>query len=144
MNPCSNCQLATFRGNISAPSKIAAILRQRQCASYQTHRRSHPLPNYCPVAMLSCIRTSSIHSPFLNSCIRSSKLLIHPSISISLYRDQKRFAASTSTPRLPLAARIVSLLPPKAKPYAYLARLDKPVGSWLLYWPCGIIPLRNI
>ena len=26
-------------------------------------------------------------------------------------------------------------LPEKARPYAYLARLDKPIGSWLLAWP---------
>src|ERR1700737_1457452 len=38
-----------------------------------------------------------------------------------------------------LAARIVGSLPQSVKPYAYLARIDKPVGSWLLYWPCGSI-----
>ncbi|KAK2974998.1 hypothetical protein RJ640_012864, partial [Escallonia rubra] len=27
-------------------------------------------------------------------------------------------------------------LPKKAKPYAHLARLDKPIGTWLLAWPC--------
>ena len=28
------------------------------------------------------------------------------------------------------------LLPPPARPFAYLARLDKPTGTWLLAWPC--------
>ncbi|KAK9274804.1 hypothetical protein L1049_022056 [Liquidambar formosana] len=27
-------------------------------------------------------------------------------------------------------------LPKKARPYARLARLDKPIGTWLLAWPC--------
>ncbi|KAL2243944.1 UNVERIFIED_CONTAM: 4-hydroxybenzoate polyprenyltransferase, mitochondrial [Sesamum indicum] len=27
-------------------------------------------------------------------------------------------------------------LPEKARPYANLARLDKPIGTWLLAWPC--------
>lgn len=27
-------------------------------------------------------------------------------------------------------------LPEKARPYAKLARLDKPIGTWLLAWPC--------
>ncbi|KAK3039499.1 hypothetical protein RJ639_028081, partial [Escallonia herrerae] len=27
-------------------------------------------------------------------------------------------------------------LPKKARPYAHLARLDKPIGTWLLAWPC--------
>lgn len=31
----------------------------------------------------------------------------------------------------------VDHLPPDARPYARLARLDRPAGSWLLFWPCG-------
>ncbi|WCJ28959.1 4-hydroxybenzoate polyprenyltransferase mitochondrial [Euphorbia peplus] len=27
-------------------------------------------------------------------------------------------------------------LPKNARPYAHLARLDKPIGTWLLAWPC--------
>lgn len=27
-------------------------------------------------------------------------------------------------------------LPQKTRPYAHLARLDKPIGTWLLAWPC--------
>lgn len=27
-------------------------------------------------------------------------------------------------------------LPEAARPYAHLARLDKPIGTWLLAWPC--------
>lgn len=27
-------------------------------------------------------------------------------------------------------------LPSSAQPYARLARLDKPIGTWLLLWPC--------
>lgn len=27
-------------------------------------------------------------------------------------------------------------LPEQARPYAHLARLDKPIGTWLLAWPC--------
>ncbi|KAL1920701.1 uncharacterized protein VTP21DRAFT_1078 [Calcarisporiella thermophila] len=28
-------------------------------------------------------------------------------------------------------------LPPSVAPYLYLTRLDKPIGTWLLYWPCA-------
>lgn len=31
----------------------------------------------------------------------------------------------------------VGLLPPMARPYALLARFDRPIGWWLLYWPCA-------
>lgn len=27
-------------------------------------------------------------------------------------------------------------LPESVRPYALLARLDKPIGTWLLFWPC--------
>lgn len=28
-------------------------------------------------------------------------------------------------------------LPKKVAPYAFLTRIDKPIGTWLLFWPCG-------
>ena len=31
----------------------------------------------------------------------------------------------------------VALLPAGARPYALLARFDRPIGWWLLYWPCA-------
>ena len=31
----------------------------------------------------------------------------------------------------------VDRLPAAAQPYARLARFDRPIGSWLLFWPCG-------
>src|SRR5271170_1188307 len=74
-------------------------------------------------------RTTFLQKAFL---LRSSQLSLH----------QRRYT-STSPPKPPLAARIVSSLPARAKPYAYLARLDKPVGSWLLYWPCGPTPPQH-
>lgn len=32
---------------------------------------------------------------------------------------------------------LVALLPAAARPFALLARLDRPIGWWLLYWPCA-------
>lgn len=34
-------------------------------------------------------------------------------------------------------AGLIGLLPTAARPYAMLARLDRPIGWWLLYWPCA-------
>lgn len=31
----------------------------------------------------------------------------------------------------------IGALPAQARPYASLMRLDRPVGTWLLYWPCA-------
>jgi 4-hydroxybenzoate polyprenyltransferase len=31
----------------------------------------------------------------------------------------------------------IGALPPPLRPYASLMRLDRPIGTWLLYWPCA-------
>ena len=31
----------------------------------------------------------------------------------------------------------IGALPPGLRPYASLMRLDRPIGTWLLYWPCA-------
>jgi len=31
----------------------------------------------------------------------------------------------------------IGALPPRMRPYASLMRLDRPIGTWLLYWPCA-------
>jgi 4-hydroxybenzoate polyprenyltransferase len=31
----------------------------------------------------------------------------------------------------------MAILPPPLRPYASLARFDRPIGGWLLYWPCA-------
>uniref|UniRef100_A0AC35TZP2 4-hydroxybenzoate polyprenyltransferase, mitochondrial n=1 Tax=Rhabditophanes sp. KR3021 TaxID=114890 RepID=A0AC35TZP2_9BILA len=37
---------------------------------------------------------------------------------------------------IPKAKDLVELAPNTVKPYLYLMRVDKPIGTWLLYWPC--------
>ena len=32
---------------------------------------------------------------------------------------------------------LLALLPPAARPFASMARLDRPIGWWLLFWPCA-------
>jgi len=31
----------------------------------------------------------------------------------------------------------IGAMPPRLRPYASLMRLDRPIGTWLLYWPCA-------
>jgi 4-hydroxybenzoate polyprenyltransferase len=31
----------------------------------------------------------------------------------------------------------IGSLPPRLRPYASLMRVDRPIGTWLLYWPCA-------
>src|SRR5688500_13585587 len=32
---------------------------------------------------------------------------------------------------------LIGALPPRLRPFASLMRIDRPIGSWLLYWPCA-------
>jgi len=32
---------------------------------------------------------------------------------------------------------LIGALPPRLRPFASLMRLDRPIGVWLLYWPCA-------
>ncbi|XP_046747807.1 4-hydroxybenzoate polyprenyltransferase, mitochondrial isoform X1 [Diprion similis] len=39
--------------------------------------------------------------------------------------------------RVSLASTLVNKSPVSIQPYLRLMRIDKPIGSWLLFWPCG-------
>ncbi|XP_034952314.1 4-hydroxybenzoate polyprenyltransferase, mitochondrial [Chelonus insularis] len=38
---------------------------------------------------------------------------------------------------LNIAAKIVNNFPSRVQPYMKLMRIDRPIGSWLLFWPCS-------
>lgn len=37
----------------------------------------------------------------------------------------------------------VDSMPKDVQPYLYLARVDKPIGTWLLLWPCSASLFRG-
>ena len=45
----------------------------------------------------------------------------------------------TATDLVPDSERIglIGALPAAIRPYASLMRVDRPIGTWLLYWPCA-------
>ena len=45
-------------------------------------------------------------------------------------------AESQAAPADAMPASWVDRAPPEAQPYLRLMRLDRPIGTWLLYWPC--------
>jgi 4-hydroxybenzoate polyprenyltransferase len=48
-------------------------------------------------------------------------------------------AVTATTDIVPDSERrgFIGALPPPLRPYASLMRLDRPIGTWLLYWPCA-------
>ena len=47
-----------------------------------------------------------------------------------------RMAIIPMKPRFLSTRSWLDSAPPSVKPYLLLARLDKPIGTWLLLWPC--------
>lgn len=65
--------------------------------------------------------------------------------SLPVFYQQKHWTSSIATdnnqgskesPRV-LYNNWLDHLPSKIAPYAFLTRIDKPIGTWLLFWPCG-------
>jgi len=66
------------------------------------------------------------NSNFLSNKFHLVKPLLHSSLSVNIPNRQFKPAAS-----------LVSKSPSSLQPFLRLARLDKPIGTWLLFWPCG-------
>ena len=49
----------------------------------------------------------------------------------------RKFLSSTTSAQRPEVTTWVDRLPVAARPYVYLTRVDKPIGTLLLYYPCG-------
>ncbi|CAI2347809.1 unnamed protein product [Caenorhabditis sp. 36 PRJEB53466] len=54
--------------------------------------------------------------------------------------EQTKRSISTSSKSaisvIPTASSLVAASPNNLKPYLQIMRVDKPIGTWLLYWPC--------
>ncbi|XP_046624236.1 4-hydroxybenzoate polyprenyltransferase, mitochondrial isoform X2 [Neodiprion virginianus] len=64
---------------------------------------------------------------------------IHTSYFLNIKKEYKKFDNDIlqAKRRVSLAATLVNKSPVSIQPYMRLMRIDKPIGSWLLFWPCG-------
>jgi 4-hydroxybenzoate polyprenyltransferase len=44
--------------------------------------------------------------------------------------------AEPQAPADAVPSRLMKICPPRWRPYLMLMRLDRPIGTWLLFWPC--------
>ncbi|XP_062513585.1 4-hydroxybenzoate polyprenyltransferase, mitochondrial-like [Corticium candelabrum] len=54
-----------------------------------------------------------------------------------MYHRQLATSPTAETPPPSLVASLVERSPSCLQPYLRLTRVDRPIGSWLLYWPCA-------
>ena len=91
-----------------------------------------------------------LRTPLSSTIFRQQSRLWLKTYISSCGRVERRYTSTSSTTD-PIAALAPSQPPPKSwvertpqklRPYLYLARIDKPIGTLLLYYPCGTSPLR--
>jgi len=88
----------------------------------------------CPIARCQAIPSmASLKFP----CSRSPLQLLSSSLSSNFIRTGRVYASSLSTSKTPTATTWVDRLPLKVQPYLYLTRIDKPIGTLLLFYPCS-------
>lgn len=90
--------------------------------------------------MLSLLRLLSSRTLLLQHACKKSEV---KSLDRVLHTACTFFQNKTITGELPpakpakLAAKLVASAPIRIQPYLKLIRLDRPIGTWLLFWPCS-------
>jgi 4-hydroxybenzoate polyprenyltransferase len=72
--------------------------------------------------------------------VSSAKAGIRPKASLDFARDERQEGqVTTESDTVPDSERrgLIGALPPRLRPFASLMRLDRPAGTWLLFWPCA-------
>ncbi|XP_037052097.1 4-hydroxybenzoate polyprenyltransferase, mitochondrial [Bradysia coprophila] len=84
-----------------------------------------------------CIQLSSKFMPKKTSEHCSYPIILSPHINKWTVRclstNKSNFNATTDSVSIPKWKGIIQNI----SPYARLIRFDRPIGSWLLFWPCG-------
>ncbi|XP_031838874.1 ubiquinone biosynthesis protein COQ2, mitochondrial [Nomia melanderi] len=86
------------------------------------------------------IHTSSfIHDKYKRNYISTENLSKPAEVSLKPNDEVVHSLTSNvqSKQNVTFAVKLVNNSPSKIRPYLKLLRMDKPIGSWLLFWPCG-------
>ena len=97
------------------------------------------MPGSLTLASRQCKWSQFVKSESHQSWMIVSRLLLRSQLH-SVYRPLPYYSSRLFRAHGPIHAALSSpttLQRFRENPYVQLARLDKPIGSWLLYWPCG-------
>ncbi|XP_076042603.1 ubiquinone biosynthesis protein COQ2, mitochondrial [Oratosquilla oratoria] len=102
----------------------------------------HSTKKFNPITDLRCpLQQTLFQSSIVNSCHVTKRGI--SDVSKSTDRSEKVIEAHDKKltldygAKLTLAQNLVLGSPKKLIPYLQLMRLDRPIGTWLLFWPCG-------
>ena len=143
------CKSYTFRC-ISSNSKL---YQQPDSNRYEIHDITHTFLTSKFLFMLIIIQTShscffySRHGKYKDLQSQKTYLCGIPIGHCSKLQQQQRaeheklrhWLSTSNNPKMvqSFMPTIVGQFPTGLQPYMKLMRIDKPIGSWLLFWPCG-------
>ncbi|KAB1201118.1 4-hydroxybenzoate polyprenyltransferase, mitochondrial [Morella rubra] len=121
----------------SLSSSSSSLFLDRSILSslpYSSHPTTRPNPDYY-VPFRQYYRLTPSFELSRQDFKFSSAFIPVAYISTSVRESSKREEDGGGSSKAQ-ASWIDLYLPKQARPYARLARLDKPIGTWLLAWPC--------
>ncbi|XP_066953679.1 4-hydroxybenzoate polyprenyltransferase, mitochondrial [Macrobrachium rosenbergii] len=142
---CSDSSLSWTTGHVRCVSNHWLLKQTCFCGTvhphhwYQTTQQyyHHKWPSRLPQKSRLL---SDIHKFYRASVSTKSSVAVDKNSGDQNKKTQPTFAADLSLdyglkPTLP--QRIVLKCPKTLRAYLQLMRFDRPIGSWLLFWPCG-------
>lgn len=141
VGPSSKTLLNKFKyveRNINHCSKILSYTQDHQFSNYQKYSYSHL--SRCSSTSILCkyLYKSNINS-FVNKSTISNNI---EKIKIGIEAKPNKNTLNNGMSldygsKETFSQRLVQNLSPEGRAYVQLMRLDRPIGSWLLFWPCG-------
>lgn len=122
---CSNRQFPHIR-KLGYNSKVIVYkFIPNELTQSQVFRCSSTLPD----RNKPLVKNSAVHVPSNNNKIN----LPH-----ALHNEGSHSLSVSNSTRVPqISEQLVSKCPTDVQPYLRLMRIHGPIGTWLLYWPCG-------
>jgi hypothetical protein len=115
--------------------KMSRGYSTRSTSGSGSHSDSASVPTPVSTGSLSAVQQSSV-SPATSAHVNAPATIPQHDLKTSAPPFvEPAFTTIAPSPKTWLD-RLPSALQPM-KPYLELTRIDKPIGTWLLYWPCG-------
>ena len=102
----------------------------RLCPSGSLRRR----PDWAAVLSLAHSRLTCDNPSVVNRNFSYNNRTLHRH---KLLQQSQQSLLIPPVRSIKFASRLVDSSPIQLQPFLKLSRLDKPIGSWLLFWPCG-------
>ncbi|VEN61940.1 unnamed protein product [Callosobruchus maculatus] len=92
---------------------------------------------YCRILHRSCTTFSGLREWKELKLLALANSSLLPNVLVKNCYATSNIKTVEERPKKSIAARVVEGAPKYVQPYMKLMRIDRPIGSWLLFWPCS-------